>query len=688
MSQRALPRRLAPFSLLALVAGAAHAQDWPTHLATPGRVAASTGAALEGAAPYWEIDTMAEGQPSPYLPRVDFAPAVAGDVAVIAGFDMTLGTALLTAYDVDTGTPLWQVPVDAGLVYHAPTIAQGKVIIGVSGATPKVQARDLANGSLVWSYSVAATFGVVTSPVVVGDTVVVTAETANGDFMLRQDRHLVTLALDPGVTELAPEDAPVRQLIAHSEGGGVVAVEGDRAYAAGFDRKTWRGYVRAFDLATGALAWEAAEAGDNGYLSAPVVAGGRVFVGNVSGFVDAFDTASGDRVWHAPVGSGSSVNGAMAYADGVLYAWSHDGIFALDGANGAERWSYDWPDYGTSITSDARGIAFAGGVLYAFVDTEYEVKTSATSVLVQSGDLLAIDSASGALLWTSEIGRADMGTGAVPALGDGFMLLTTLELRDGVGSFRLASLGAAAGGGLCTDELAVCQNGLAACQSSAGTCSGDLAACRTTSATCQATLTTCETTRSACEDDLAQCEAAKADLDTELEASMDAEAACQDELGLCQDTRDGLSSALGDCETAKTGCATDLLASEAAGQACVGDLAVAETAAELCAADLVATEGELRTTEGELAAAQGALTTCQGDLTSCQTGSGTLETEVTAALNGLRDHFRKVFRDPSFELPGHTAAEQLENLVQAIESLPGNQTMLLYRTLGGRPNPR
>ncbi len=118
------------------------------------------------------------------------------------------------------------------------------------------------------------------------------------------------------------------------------------------------GVLRAWDVNTGQLRWQAYTAGP--LFAAPAVDQGRVFVGSGDGRVYAFEAATGRPLWRfraAPANrwiavygqlvSTWPVAGGVLVQDGVLYAAAgihhYDGIhvYALDAVTGDVRWYND-----------------------------------------------------------------------------------------------------------------------------------------------------------------------------------------------------------------------------------------------------------------------------------------------------------------------------------------------------------
>jgi len=94
------------------------------------------------------------------------------------------------------------------------------------------------------------------------------------------------------------------------------------------------GEVVALDADTGDVRWRVKLAPTE---SSPLVAGGRVYVGDWSGAVVALDAQTGKRLWSYT--TGGKVKGALALAGGRLYAGSYDGhLYAFAPATGRLLW--------------------------------------------------------------------------------------------------------------------------------------------------------------------------------------------------------------------------------------------------------------------------------------------------------------------------------------------------------------
>src|ERR1700749_3189835 len=76
----------------------------------------------------------------------------------------------------------------------------------------------------------------------------------------------------------------------------------DTIVASGFDTT---GYVTAYDMSTGKIAWQNEFKGESCYSGAVTTAGGLLFVGKNDGNLVAFDSKSGKELWHWQTGAGA-----------------------------------------------------------------------------------------------------------------------------------------------------------------------------------------------------------------------------------------------------------------------------------------------------------------------------------------------------------------------------------------------
>jgi outer membrane protein assembly factor BamB len=121
------------------------------------------------------------------------------------------------------------------------------------------------------------------------------------------------------------------------------------------------GIVRALDGATGKVRWKAYTGGAVGYP--PSVAGGRALVGAGDGNVYAFEAATGRLLWRFraapadrrirvydalmstwPVATGVLVDGPTAYCAAGINNYDGTYVYALDAASGAIKWQNGSPE--------------------------------------------------------------------------------------------------------------------------------------------------------------------------------------------------------------------------------------------------------------------------------------------------------------------------------------------------------
>jgi alcohol dehydrogenase (cytochrome c) len=77
----------------------------------------------------------------------------------------------------------------------------------------------------------------------------------------------------------------------------------DTVVASGFDTT---GYLTAYDMSTGKIAWQNEFKGESCYSGAVTTAGGLVFVGHNDGDLVAYDVENGEELWHWQTGAGAN----------------------------------------------------------------------------------------------------------------------------------------------------------------------------------------------------------------------------------------------------------------------------------------------------------------------------------------------------------------------------------------------
>jgi outer membrane protein assembly factor BamB len=137
------------------------------------------------------------------------------------------------------------------------------------------------------------------------------------------------------------------------------------------------------------------------------VVDGRVFAGEYSGFLRAYDLSTGAALWGAKVNVGDPVFGSPTVADGRVFVSGDLGLyaFAADGSSGSQPLWLRPTQYGCEESPAA-----VDGRVFVADD---------------GGRVYAVDAASGALLWTAESSFL----ASSPAVADGRVFVTTGDAR-------------------------------------------------------------------------------------------------------------------------------------------------------------------------------------------------------------------------------------------------------------------
>lgn len=128
-----------------------------------------------------------------------------------------------------------------------------------------------------------------------------------------------------------------------------------------------------------------------------VTAGGKVFWG-WNGYAYAVDAATGAELWR--VDAGGATHATQGDADGAAFFIGNDRrrVIALDAASGAVRWGTDvGPDW--QFTGWVRGLTVSDDMLYASVEHRLDLHGARTLT-----EVFALDKHTGAILWNYTFG--------------------------------------------------------------------------------------------------------------------------------------------------------------------------------------------------------------------------------------------------------------------------------------------
>jgi outer membrane protein assembly factor BamB len=194
--------------------------------------------------------------------------------------------------------------------------------------------------------------------------------------------------------------------------------------------------------------------------SAPVIAGGMVYLAAESGSLYAIDLATGRQRWLAH--ASTSQLSTPDVVGGAVLVGTADGLQALDSKTGEQRWSVDTDGPVSGAPADANGmvaVATGAGTVVLVEATTGAVRWKADAgapvesspaigggivvVGTNDGSILALALADGTILWKTDTG--DTGRVGTPAIASGRVFASTGLDADGPPSHHIVALDAASG---------------------------------------------------------------------------------------------------------------------------------------------------------------------------------------------------------------------------------------------------
>lgn len=365
---------------------------WPQTGGGPTHLGASAAPITPPLAPRW---TAAVGG------HVVHAPPVVADGAVfVTATDLGDGTTGgLVAFDLATGAERWRVTTPFP-VRGAPAVVGTVVAVGMLEGT--ILAFDTRTGDEVWQ----APLGEGIDPEAA--SFFASAAADGTAFLLGNQRRLAALDATTGTAQWTVDPVPDGR---YSQSLAAVAVAPPSATVPGgavigvFHRD--QGGLVAYNRDTGTERWRKLDGQVLGIEATPIVNGDTTYIVNGATDVTALATASGAARWTRrldPTGFewGQASVGTPALASGTLVVPTMlRDLVALDAATGAEKWRFAGrPSPLRTNHYFGRGQAgFESGPVITGAPGSELVWAADTS-----GRLVALQLATGALVWETELG--------------------------------------------------------------------------------------------------------------------------------------------------------------------------------------------------------------------------------------------------------------------------------------------
>ncbi len=239
--------------------------------------------------------------------RVYTAPLVAGGRIFVLAGDRTL-----QAFDADTGSQLWslQRPSESLILSEAGTLGvyQNTLLAGHSG---RLLGVNPDNGKIQWELSVA------------------TSRATNDierliDLVGVPNRVGTSVCIRSFQTSVACADVAKNAVIWSRTTQGATAVSGDAGIVASTESD---GRVKTWSRATGDVLWISDKLIYRG-LSAPLLIGNSIIVGDAEGYVHVMNKATGNFTARFKTDGGAIVAAPIAIGTTVVVATAKGGIYA------------------------------------------------------------------------------------------------------------------------------------------------------------------------------------------------------------------------------------------------------------------------------------------------------------------------------------------------------------------------
>ena len=248
----------------------------------------------------------------------------------------------LHARITSSGTVLWKVAFQGGVINTIPTVADDLVVIGFLNV-PKIVALSVDDGKVIWSFTL-------DSPIASGSVAYSTNfyfGSSNGVvYAVSKDGREIWHTRLGGSIETTPAVALGRVIVGASDGS-----------------------LYALNASNGKLLWKYTTGGP--IVASPVVSlNGLVYVGSTDGRIYTLDAKNGELVWSD--NTGASIEVTPVLDNGMLFVCSSDGTIR---AYGRPSPSSNLP--GWSLPSPPRNLTATAGPGYVLLSWKPPVSSGA-----------------------------------------------------------------------------------------------------------------------------------------------------------------------------------------------------------------------------------------------------------------------------------------------------------------------